>query len=102
MSPNDIVNYLKMSSVSLDRLVPPELTFLLPRRDAAIAELMGLPRAFLEFQQNTAAGRDIDDMQRQKAQIWGSLCAIDRLFGMVTNLPPGKIYFLTNQAPFRS
>lgn len=56
------------------------------RHYIVIAELMGLPKA-----SRTAVlkGGSPDEKQLYKAQLWDSICAVDRLFGMVMNLSPG-------------
>jgi hypothetical protein len=59
---------------------------------------MGLPKAFQAFQLNAATRGPIDQIQRQKADLWSSLCAVDRLFGMVTNLPPGTMRYQQTKA----
>lgn len=58
------------------------------RHTIAIAELVGLPRAFHAVQLNKTAGADGDETQHHKAQLWQSLCNADRLLAMIINLPP--------------
>jgi hypothetical protein len=57
------------------------------RHFIAIAELMGLPKAYqaVEFNKNNNAA--YDETQVQRAQLWESICSADRLFGMIINLP---------------
>ena len=76
------------------------LTVLLIRRCGAIAELIGLPKAFQAIQLKDRTGTVTDETQRQKAQLWSSLCVFDRMFGMITNLPPGTTRYqqTTSQA----
>ncbi|KAF4636268.1 hypothetical protein G7Y89_g1818 [Cudoniella acicularis] len=57
------------------------------RHFIAIAEIMGLPKAFQAAQLNASNGPTGNEMQLQKAQLWQSLCAADGLAGMVINLP---------------
>lgn len=50
---------------------------------------MGLPKASQLIQlDGTTAGAQ-DEMLLYKAQLWDSICAVDRLFGMIINLTPG-------------
>ncbi|KAJ6110952.1 hypothetical protein N7486_003187 [Penicillium sp. IBT 16267x] len=58
------------------------------RHVSAIAELMGLPRAFQAAQRNGSSSTNDDNTQLGKAQLWELLCAADRLLGMILNLPP--------------
>jgi hypothetical protein len=76
------------------------LTASIPRHCGAIAELMGLPKAFQSVQIIDGVGGNPDEAQRQKAQLWSSLCSLDRMFGMITNLPPGTTRYqqTTSQA----
>jgi hypothetical protein len=50
---------------------------------------MGLPKTFQTVQLDRSDGADHDETQLQRAQLWESLCAADRLFGMAITLPPG-------------
>ncbi|OGM42241.1 C6 finger domain protein [Aspergillus bombycis] len=68
------------------------------RHIIAIAELMGLPKIFqaVRFNQHTGA----DDTSLHKVQLWQAICNIERLNGMVLNLPPGTArYQLTTASP---
>jgi hypothetical protein len=58
------------------------------RHIIALAELMGLPKAFQIIQQNRANGLADDETQLQRAQLWDIICAADGLSGMILNLPP--------------
>lgn len=58
------------------------------RHIIAIAELMGLPKAFQSVQLNRANGIDEDEVQLLGAQLWESICSADGLSGMIVNLPP--------------
>lgn len=59
------------------------------RHYIVIAELMGLPKASQTTQLNAAISGVQDEMQLYRAQLWESICAVDQLFGMIINLPPG-------------
>ncbi|GAB1198653.1 hypothetical protein APSETT444_007980 [Aspergillus pseudonomiae] len=68
------------------------------RHIIAIAELMGLPRVFqaVRFNQPTGA----NDTSFHKVQLWQAICNIERLNGMILNLPPGTArYQLTTASP---
>ncbi|KFX93958.1 hypothetical protein V490_04586 [Pseudogymnoascus sp. VKM F-3557] len=62
------------------------------RHYIAVAELMGLPRPSGAYQPNKPTGPDNDEVQRQRAQIWESLCSADGLSGMIVNLPCASQY----------
>ncbi|RMZ44172.1 C6 finger domain protein [Aspergillus flavus] len=71
------------------------------RHIIAIAELMGLPKVFhaVCFNQSTCT----DDTSLQKVQLWQAICNIERLIGMILNLPPGTArYQLTAAAPLNA
>ena len=53
---------------------------------------MGLPRSSEAYQPNGSSGRDNDETQLQRAQIWESLCSADGLSGMIVNLPCSSQY----------
>ncbi|PYH79013.1 hypothetical protein BO82DRAFT_356810 [Aspergillus uvarum CBS 121591] len=57
------------------------------RHVSAIAELMGLPRAFQASQRNRIPTTN-DEVLLEKTQLWETISAVDRLLGMVLNLPP--------------
>jgi hypothetical protein len=57
------------------------------RHLVAIAELMGLPKASQAVELNRIKGAAYDESPVQKAQLWESICAADRLLGMIINLP---------------
>ncbi|GFF39888.1 hypothetical protein IFM58399_05736 [Aspergillus lentulus] len=57
------------------------------RRLVAIAELMGLPRIHQAVRLNKISGTD-DQHSYRMAQLWELLCNIERLSGMILNLPP--------------
>ncbi|OBT91329.1 hypothetical protein VE01_10669 [Pseudogymnoascus verrucosus] len=62
------------------------------RHYISIAELMGLPRSSEAYQLNGSTGRDNDETQLQRAQMWESLCSAEGLFGMIVNLPCASQY----------
>ncbi|KAH6681823.1 putative Zn(II)2Cys6 transcription factor [Halenospora varia] len=62
------------------------------RHYIVIAELMGLPKASQTLQLNVSIAA-VDMTQIQRAQLWESMCAVDRLFSMITNLPPGTRHY---------
>ncbi|RHZ49487.1 transcription factor domain-containing protein [Aspergillus thermomutatus] len=57
------------------------------RRLIAIAELMGLPRIHQAVRLDRISGND-DQHSYSMAQLWELLCNIERLSGMILNLPP--------------
>ncbi|KAF2095104.1 putative C6 finger domain protein [Rhizodiscina lignyota] len=59
------------------------------RRAIAIAELLGLPQIFQAVQIHAANGGYDDESKLQKAQLWESICALDRISGTILNLPTG-------------
>ncbi|PIG84223.1 C6 finger domain protein [Aspergillus arachidicola] len=68
------------------------------RHIIAIAELMGLPKVFhaVCFNQSTCT----DDTSLHKVQLWQAICNIERLNGMILNLPAGTArYQLTTASP---
>jgi hypothetical protein len=69
------------------------------RRVIAIAELMGLPQTFHTVQLKIASQTPVDDSKLEKAQLWESICAIDRVAGTVFNLPPGTRRSLIGNPP---
>lgn len=68
--------------------------WLLSRRIIALAELLGLPRAattlaVLESADSTASTASSSILPRleQRARVWESICAIDRITSMICSLP---------------
>jgi hypothetical protein len=59
------------------------------RHFIAIAELMGLPKA---YQTNKINGSHDDEILCPRAQLWDAFSCADSLIGMVVNLPPGITY----------
>ncbi|GIK02938.1 hypothetical protein Aspvir_007003 [Aspergillus viridinutans] len=57
------------------------------RRLIAIAELMGLPRIYQAVRLERVSGTG-DQHSYRMAQLWELLCNIERLSGMILNLPP--------------
>ncbi|KAH2404516.1 hypothetical protein KXV53_000543 [Aspergillus fumigatus] len=57
------------------------------RRLVAIAELMGLPRIHQAVRLDKISGTD-DQHSYRMAQLWELLCNIERMSGMILNLPP--------------
>ncbi|KAF7122641.1 hypothetical protein CNMCM5793_000666 [Aspergillus hiratsukae] len=57
------------------------------RRLIAIAELMGLPRIYQAVRLDKISETD-DQHSYRMAQLWELLCNIERLSGMILNLPP--------------
>lgn len=70
-------------------------TWLQLRRVIAVAELIGLHRAAYRSDKvelprdGTFWGDTPSQLNARKAQVWESLCAIDRISGMLFNLPAG-------------
>ena len=67
------------------------------RHYIVVAELMGLPKAFQTVQLNPGIGAG-ENETLHKAQLWGVVCAADRLFGMILNLPPGTRRYQQTEA----
>jgi hypothetical protein len=80
-------NYSQLSLGNFQR------AWLRMRHFIAIAELMGLPKAFQAIELNRINGTEHEEMQLQRAQLWESLCSADRLFGMILNLPSGTRWY---------
>ncbi|THY52874.1 hypothetical protein D6C98_05123 [Aureobasidium pullulans] len=80
-------------------------TWLTLRRVIAVAELIGLPRAAVVVQANAASqsrpfrsdlepiDEDPYSEQNQKAEVWESICAIDRITAMMCSLPIATVNF---------
>ncbi|TIA18472.1 hypothetical protein D6C81_05070 [Aureobasidium pullulans] len=80
-------------------------TWLTLRRVIAVAELIGLPRAAVIVQANAASqsrpfrsdlepiDEDPYSEQNQKAEVWESICAIDRITAMMCSLPIATVNF---------
>ncbi|CAD0027526.1 unnamed protein product [Aureobasidium pullulans] len=76
-----------------------------PQRLIAVAELIGLPRAAVVVQANAASqsgpfrsdlepiDEDPYSEQNQKAEVWESICAIDRITAMMCSLPIATVNF---------
>ncbi|THC91998.1 hypothetical protein EYZ11_008528 [Aspergillus tanneri] len=58
------------------------------RHTIAIAEVMGLHKAWQSTQTSRTAGAESYETQLHKAQLWESLTAANGLLGMIINLPP--------------
>ncbi|KAE8369264.1 hypothetical protein BDV27DRAFT_153144 [Aspergillus caelatus] len=71
------------------------------RHIIAIAELMGLPKVFQAMRLNQPTYTD--DTSVHKVQLWQAICNIERLNGMILNLPPGTgRYQLTTASPLNA
>lgn len=57
------------------------------RHTIAIAELIGLPRAFQSAQLRISGAND-EEIHVYKSQLWEMICGVDRLLGLILNLPP--------------
>ncbi|PKY04122.1 hypothetical protein P168DRAFT_252931 [Aspergillus campestris IBT 28561] len=68
------------------------------RHAIALAELMGLPKLYKAVKLNRLS--EVDAMSQHAAQLWELICNVDRLFGMILNLPPAtRRYQLTVTDP---
>ncbi|KAE8350055.1 hypothetical protein BDV28DRAFT_47863 [Aspergillus coremiiformis] len=68
------------------------------RHIIAIAELMGLPKFFQAARANPTSYTD--ETSLYKVQLWQTICNVERLLGMILNLPPGTArYRLIAAAP---
>ncbi|KAE8380391.1 hypothetical protein BDV26DRAFT_257560 [Aspergillus bertholletiae] len=71
------------------------------RHIIAIAELMGLPKMFQAARLNQPT--DTNDTSLHKVQLWQAICNVERLNGMILNLPPGTArYQLTTASPLNA
>lgn len=66
--------------------------WLLKKRIIALAELIGLPRVSAatvsaQEQEQSAAFSSITDVQKQKDQLWESICTVDRITSLMVSLP---------------
>ncbi|CAD0088088.1 unnamed protein product, partial [Aureobasidium vineae] len=80
-------------------------TWLTLRRVIAVAELIGLPRAATTLQRDAEPQSRPDHIelesyfdsaraeQKEKAQVWESICAMDRVISMMWSLPVATISF---------
>lgn len=68
------------------------------RRSIALAELMGYPQAQRAFRLHHPEVTSEDDPRAFKAQIWESLCALDRISGTILNLPVGTTRYSQTSA----
>ncbi|KAL3473853.1 hypothetical protein BJX99DRAFT_190369 [Aspergillus californicus] len=66
----------------------PQRAWLKLRHVVAIAELMGLPKAAQLARIKKSNGTIDEVVQNEKVQLWDLICTIDRLAGMLINLPP--------------
>ncbi|KAH8652236.1 hypothetical protein BX600DRAFT_472166 [Xylariales sp. PMI_506] len=71
-------------------------TWVTLRRVIAVAEVIGLPRAHYEIEGKTGStsnghGTENSELEalKLKAAVWEAVCATDRNFGMMLNLPAG-------------
>ncbi|KAF7590712.1 hypothetical protein BBP40_002503 [Aspergillus hancockii] len=68
------------------------------RHVIAIAELMGLPKVFQAVRLNRTGHTDEASLHR--GQLWEVMCNVDRLLGIMMNLPPGTArYQLATTTP---
>ncbi|KAL5341408.1 major facilitator superfamily domain-containing protein [Aspergillus crustosus] len=69
------------------------------RHVVALAELMGLPKAaqLARFRKISAAAEDA--VWNEKVQLWDLICTIDRMSGMLINLPPYTRRYPARTAP---
>ncbi|KAL6233614.1 hypothetical protein BDW75DRAFT_231810 [Aspergillus navahoensis] len=66
----------------------PQKGWLKMRHLIALAELMGLPKAAQLARIKKPNGPTDEAAQNEKIQLWNLICTIDRLGGMLINLPP--------------
>lgn len=66
----------------------PQKAWLRLRHLIALAELMGLPKAAQLARIKKANGVADQTVQNEKVQLWELICTVDRLAGMLINLPP--------------
>ncbi|KAI9372205.1 major facilitator superfamily domain-containing protein [Aspergillus egyptiacus] len=77
----------------------PQKAWIKLRHVIALAELMGLPKV-VHITRLKKPNGDADEATQQKVQLWDLICTIDRLAGMLINLPPyTKRYPLLMPAP---
>lgn len=58
------------------------------RHIIAVTELMGLPKTLQLFHLKKSGASIKDETLSLKAQLWESICSVDRLLGFIMNLPP--------------
>lgn len=58
------------------------------RHIIAVTELMGLPKTLQLFRLKKSGASIKDETLSLKAQLWESICSVDRLLGFMMNLPP--------------
>lgn len=58
------------------------------RHILAVTELMGLPKTLQLFRLKNSGASIKDEALSLKAQLWESICSVDRLLGFIMNLPP--------------
>ncbi|KAL4879938.1 major facilitator superfamily domain-containing protein [Aspergillus karnatakaensis] len=66
----------------------PQKGWLKLRHAVALAELMGLPKAAQLARFKKANGVPDEAVWSEKVQLWDLMCTIDRMAGMLINLPP--------------
>lgn len=78
----------------------PQKAWLRLRHLIALAELMGLPKAAQVARIKKANGAADQTAENEKLQYWEIICTVDRLAGMLINLPPyTKRYPVRNPDP---
>ncbi|OJJ05086.1 hypothetical protein ASPVEDRAFT_55096 [Aspergillus versicolor CBS 583.65] len=78
----------------------PQKAWLRLRHLIALAELMGLPKAAQLARIKKANGAADQTAENEKLQYWEMICTVDRLAGMLINLPPyTKRYPVRNPDP---
>ncbi|KAL4911709.1 major facilitator superfamily domain-containing protein [Aspergillus aurantiobrunneus] len=66
----------------------PQKAWLKLRHIIALAELMGLPKAAQLARVKKTNGAADDPTRNEKVQLWDLICTLDRLLGIMINLPP--------------
>ncbi|KAL4944146.1 hypothetical protein BDV06DRAFT_210528 [Aspergillus oleicola] len=78
----------------------PQKAWLKLRHVIALAELMGLPKTAQSFRMKKATGASHDTLGNEKVQLWDLLATVDRLSGLLLNLPPyTRRYQLSGHQP---
>lgn len=63
--------------------------WLMLRRLIALAELIGLPRAASQLSSASTASGVYGSRREAAAAVWESICVVDRIVGLMFNLPLG-------------
>ncbi|PYH43994.1 transcription factor domain-containing protein [Aspergillus saccharolyticus JOP 1030-1] len=63
------------------------------RHIVALAELTGLPKTVQLFRLKGSSAQASNDILARKAQLWESICGVDRILGMMMNIRPDTLRY---------